>query len=467
MNDVERFLAHAIQLEREAARRYEELRAAMQTEGNAELKVFFARMAHYSRLHLADAQARGGFRELPVIAPEDFAWPEGISPETADWAGVDAQMDAMDALQLALASERRGHAYYAAVAAQHGRPGTARHRQRVRRRRGPARGRTRTTDGGPAADLTHVKPGAQAACAPRLPLQIGAVFARPVCQAREGRATARESMQGVSWRTGGCTGFMPKHGTDAPDCNATFQQPRRCVVLNRTPMNERSHVELITIYEICRILGASLDITRTFRAALNVLAAHMGLPRAMIVMAPSDPDEVQLKVHSHVGLDQTQAARGQWHYGEGVIGRVYATGMPAVVPDVSQASEFIDRTGAFSGQPDRMMAFVVVPLKTDKAVVGVLAAQREVQGGARLSDDQRILTMVASLLAQAVALHSAVRDEHQRLQQETTRLQKALAREPTWATRHRQRDRRLAPDAAGVQRGAPGRALTRHGAVAR
>jgi Nif-specific regulatory protein len=202
------------------------------------------------------------------------------------------------------------------------------------------------------------------------------------------------------------------------------------VVLNRTTMNERSHIELITIYEICRILGASLDIARTFRVALNVLAAHLELPRAMIVMSPGNDNDVLLRVHSYVGLSQEQAERGQWHYGEGVIGHVYATGMPVVVPDVAQAPEFLDRTGAFGGQDDRMMAFVVVPLKTDKAVVGVLAAQREVQGGARLSDDQRLLTMVASLLAQAVALHSAVRDEHQRLQQETTRLQKALAREP-------------------------------------
>ena len=79
--------------------------------------------------------------------------------------------------------------------------------------------------------------------------------------------------------------------------------------------------------------------------------------------------------------------------------------MPVVVPDVGQAPEFIDRTGAFGAQGDRMMAFVVVPLKTDKAVVGVLAAQREVQGGARLSDDQRILTMVATLLARCPGLH--------------------------------------------------------------
>ena len=45
---VRSFLTHAVQLEREAARRYEELSAAMGTEGNRELKEFFGRMAHYS-----------------------------------------------------------------------------------------------------------------------------------------------------------------------------------------------------------------------------------------------------------------------------------------------------------------------------------------------------------------------------------------------------------------------------------
>jgi len=199
-------------------------------------------------------------------------------------------------------------------------------------------------------------------------------------------------------------------------------------MLSRSRGDQRSHVELITVYEICRILGGSLDISRTFRTALNVLTAHMELPRAMIVLA--DAEEGLLKVHSSVGLARAQEQRGTWRVGEGVIGHVYASGMPVVVPDVGHASEFIDRTGAFSPQEGHMMAFVVVPLKTDKAVVGVLAAQREVKGGARLSDDQRMLTMVASLLAQAAQLHRAVSDEHQRLQLETTRLQKALRSAP-------------------------------------
>jgi len=117
MNDVERFLAHAVQLEREAARRYEELAAMMATEGNGELKDFFDRMAFYSRRHLAEASSRAGFRELPPLGLHEFEWPEGTSPETADWVGVDALMGPIEALRLALAGERRGHAYYATIAA--------------------------------------------------------------------------------------------------------------------------------------------------------------------------------------------------------------------------------------------------------------------------------------------------------------------------------------------------------------
>lgn len=117
MDKVQKFLAHAIQLERQAARRYEELAAAMQTDGRDELRTFFRRMAHYSRLHLADAMKRGAFRDVPDLPEHEYEWPDGLPPETAEWAGADAQMGIADALDLALACERRGHAYYAAIAA--------------------------------------------------------------------------------------------------------------------------------------------------------------------------------------------------------------------------------------------------------------------------------------------------------------------------------------------------------------
>ena len=116
MDDINLFLAHAIQLERDAARRFEDLMHSMQTAGNRELEGLFRRLGELSRMHLTAAVARGGYHTLPELAPEDFQWPEGATPEAADWQGVDSMLDATGALRLALAGERTGQAWYAAIA---------------------------------------------------------------------------------------------------------------------------------------------------------------------------------------------------------------------------------------------------------------------------------------------------------------------------------------------------------------
>lgn len=122
MEDIHLFLAHAVAIERDSARRYEELAEGMKTLGREEVAAFFREMAHYSRLHLADATERGGFRYPPQLEPDEYQWPDGTSPETAAWAGVDGFMDVPGALALALDGEQRSHAFYAGIAATTGNP---------------------------------------------------------------------------------------------------------------------------------------------------------------------------------------------------------------------------------------------------------------------------------------------------------------------------------------------------------
>lgn len=122
MDDIHRFLAHAIALEKESARRYEELAAAMHSLGSAEVADFFRQMAHFSRLHLADAMERGGFHYPPELRPEEYRWPDGTSPEAAGWEGVDAFMDVPGALALALDGEQRSRDFYQGIAVATGNP---------------------------------------------------------------------------------------------------------------------------------------------------------------------------------------------------------------------------------------------------------------------------------------------------------------------------------------------------------
>ena len=116
MEDINLFLAHAVELEREAARRYEDLADSMRTDGNAEVEKFFRKMAVFSRKHLAQAVARGGFRQIPALTPAEYVWPDDISPEQFDWIGVDCMIDVNNALEIALDGERRGHALYSDIA---------------------------------------------------------------------------------------------------------------------------------------------------------------------------------------------------------------------------------------------------------------------------------------------------------------------------------------------------------------
>lgn len=117
MDNIDVFLAHAVELEREAARRHEELAESMRTASNTEVESFFRQMAVFSRKHLAQAMERGGFHHLPAIPAENFSWPDGVSPEQFDWIGVDTMMDVNSALEIALEGERRGHAFYVHISA--------------------------------------------------------------------------------------------------------------------------------------------------------------------------------------------------------------------------------------------------------------------------------------------------------------------------------------------------------------
>jgi rubrerythrin len=115
MQSVEEFLAYAIRLEQEAAERFGELADVMQSAGNAETAKLFRQLSDYSRLHLGDAKARAGFRDMPELAPAEFQWPDFESPERAAIWAADPMIGRGEALEIALAAEQAGYDFYKSV----------------------------------------------------------------------------------------------------------------------------------------------------------------------------------------------------------------------------------------------------------------------------------------------------------------------------------------------------------------
>jgi rubrerythrin len=115
MQTVEEFLAYSIHLESEAAARFGELADSMQSAGNKDVAKLFRQLSTYSQLHLADAQARSGFRDIPEIKPDAYVWPDLESPEAAAIWAADPMIGREEALNIALEAETAGYNYYKSV----------------------------------------------------------------------------------------------------------------------------------------------------------------------------------------------------------------------------------------------------------------------------------------------------------------------------------------------------------------
>ena len=184
---------------------------------------------------------------------------------------------------------------------------------------------------------------------------------------------------------------------------------------------------LRTIYETSKLLSASLDISKVFRAFLNLLSVNLDIWRGMVCL---EGDNGQLRLMGSYGIPPESLRDVAYHIGEGITGRVFKTGSAAVVPDISKEPLFLSKLGSVEGAKGHHVAYMGVPIKAGYATVGVLAIMRVMSEHSTPSFDTevRLLTMLANLIGQTVRLNRSILAERLQLLEEKQLLMKALKR---------------------------------------
>jgi Nif-specific regulatory protein len=185
--------------------------------------------------------------------------------------------------------------------------------------------------------------------------------------------------------------------------------------------SEPSLKEITLLYEISRLLEQSLDLREVVSPVLEALARYMNMRYATLTLLNRRTSEILIEA-AH-GLSAAQKRLGRYRLGEGVTGQVVLTGQPAVIPKTSESDLFLDRTRR-GKRPDT--SFICVPIKMGNEVAGALSVDRNFDPTHDLHDDVRLLTIVASLIAQAVKLRRAAEEERDRLLEENERLKSEL-----------------------------------------
>ena len=182
--------------------------------------------------------------------------------------------------------------------------------------------------------------------------------------------------------------------------------------------------EFSLLFEVSQTLDSSLDLREVLGPVLKIIARHKGILRGSLTLLNRDTGEISIE--AAYGLSPSQQRKGRYRIGEGVIGQVFQTGRPAVIPRVSEEPRFLNRTGAIAKAEGSDISYLSVPIKLENRVVGALSIDVPYREETSLQDEVRLLSIVGSMISQAVKLRQQAQEERRQLIEENLRLHEEL-----------------------------------------
>ncbi|MBI4824686.1 MAG: sigma 54-interacting transcriptional regulator [Nitrospirae bacterium] len=159
--------------------------------------------------------------------------------------------------------------------------------------------------------------------------------------------------------------------------------------------------ELSAILEVSRVLTASFDLKDNLTSAMRILSSMLDMQRGCVFLL--EPQSGELKLVAAYGLTVEEIKRGKYRIGEGIVGSVIKSGQPAVIPNIGSEPRFLNKTG--SRPKKEGISFLSIPIGLKGEASGVISVDRiysDEHGD--VDDDLRVLSIVASLIAQFVKL---------------------------------------------------------------
>ncbi len=185
--------------------------------------------------------------------------------------------------------------------------------------------------------------------------------------------------------------------------------------------------DLTCLYEITKELASSLDLSDCLEKAMKILSVRKQMENGTVTIV--NPVTGKLEIEVAYGLTAEGRRRGKYKIGEGITGRVVASGQPIVVPHISEEPLFLNRTRARGDLSNQKRSFLCVPIKDGQQVIGALSIDRIYEGGLthQADTDLRFLTVLSSLIAQTTKRIQTVNREKEQLHYENLKLKRELS----------------------------------------
>jgi len=187
---------------------------------------------------------------------------------------------------------------------------------------------------------------------------------------------------------------------------------------------ERKIRELTVLYEVSQLIGLSFDGQGVLSDILKTFHARLGMNRGTITLL--NPLTGELEIRAAHGMSEEEIGRGKYLVGEGITGKVVETGEPMVVPQIKKEPLFLNRTQSRENLTKSDISFICVPIKNGPNVLGALSVDRLFSEDIAFEEDVRLLSIIASMIAQGLKIQQMVQDEKKQLLSENITLKEKL-----------------------------------------
>ena len=182
--------------------------------------------------------------------------------------------------------------------------------------------------------------------------------------------------------------------------------------------------EITLLYEISKALNEHLDLRKSLYKVLDILSSSMNMVRGTVTILNPLRNEINIEV-AH-GISKSAVSSVKYKLGEGITGRVIETGKGVAIPKISDEPLFLDRTASRKSSQVEEFSFICVPVKKGKQVIGALSVDRPFDEYYILKEGKKLLSVVATMIAQHVINIEIIRLEKKQLREENKRLREKL-----------------------------------------
>jgi Nif-specific regulatory protein len=182
---------------------------------------------------------------------------------------------------------------------------------------------------------------------------------------------------------------------------------------------KRERDELELLFDIARTFDKHVELRTALGPLLSLLESRAGLTWGMVTLL--DRATGLLKIEEAYGLSAEEKSRGIYRLGEGLVGRVFESGIAIMVPNLSLETHFLNRSRIRTREDLKGLSYYCVPIRSGGGVIGTLSAERRIPDGdiaGRMAQDKVFLEKVSSIIADSAKLRERIMEEQFRLRRD-------------------------------------------------